>query len=164
MRIIAVILVLFYLPVIGQSGNDSTPARMGLFKNWRLAGISLSVGRAANKKPGDLIAVFENTTTSATAKNKIASDIININGYDRKNFEAREHLRAFTALRFTLKPRVINWDWFASFTEISAALLYSSTSGEMLMSGESNSASGDTFNHYITNYYFAYETVGIDVG
>lgn len=161
------LILLFISPPLflnGQTDTGAAPLRKGPLKSWRLDGISLSVGRVSNKSSGDLISIFENTTATAYAKNKISSDIININGYERKEFEPREHLRAVAALRFTLKPRVISLKRFASFTEISAALVYAVNSGQMLMAGESNSASGDTFNHYITSYYFSNETVGLDLG
>jgi len=122
----ALIFVFLFSHSWGQSDTGYTSKRKGPLKSWRLAGISLSAGNNfITDGPRDLINQLHNITSTQDARNKLDTDLNYLNWLKRNEINIYYNYSLNINLRFTLKPRIINWSRLVSFTEISGALAYS---------------------------------------
>lgn len=157
-RNVLALALLFCFSGINAQNTDSAyiPA-----KGWRLAGISIMMGEGPGMADSKIPPLFENTLTSAAAKNKWAGDrnlTARYNGKTKMSFNYKMDV----GLRFTLKPKDIHLTSIKSYQEISFGVFHGTRSASMYYYGYTD-INDSSWRDFITDYNFEVQSLNFDV-
>jgi hypothetical protein len=146
-----------------QTADSSANRHKGFFKNWRLAGVELSMGRAANKNNAKSYGLFNSAFPNSAGADKLKYDLAATKGFDHHTIAYRGDGFASINLNAVFKPRIITPKSLLSYTEIVAGLYNSEHYFDLDMGGDSF-FNVDNYNHFYTGYSASINSVGFNFG